>query len=108
MKINLNDIPCDLEEILEEDEIMCGSFSEKFDKAMLENGLFEYGSLRRSHRHITEKAKTLGYLGVISLLTGLTVECIEFFQNEEKMTSELNTMFSIAKKYGYKVEKIDE
>ncbi len=102
------DIPEDLEEMLYEEDIMCGTFSNAFDKAMLDNGLFEYGSLRRSHRHITKKSQELGYLGVISLLTGLTIECIEFFQNEEKMNIELDEMFAIAKKYGYKVEKIDE
>ena len=103
MKLQISDIPEDLEDILDEYEICCGAFSGKFDKAMLENKFFDYGSERRSHRIITSKARALTTEQVICALTGLTEEQLK--TEREKILREIDIaeMFRIADKYGFQL-----
>lgn len=105
MLIKLNEIPDDLDDILCEDAICCGTFSQEFDKAMLVNKFFEHGSFRRSKRIITSKAKELGVDGIISVLTGLTIDDIKNIRIEELKVADIVEMNRIADKYGFKIIK---
>ena len=77
MLINIEDIPYDLEEMIEEQEYICGRYSKAFEEAMFENGLMDYGCTRRSHRIITTKCQNLGWIGTMEVLTGKTKDEIE-------------------------------
>jgi len=101
--MTVKDIPYDLEEMLEEDEIICGTFSDEFDNAMIENGFFECGFTRRSHRIITEKAKKLSLNEVKAILLNTSVNEIEKQDRIELRKYEINQMFEIAEKYGFEV-----
>jgi len=101
----MEQIPDDLFEIIEEDEIMCGTFSHSFDKKMIDEKLFEYGSYRRSHRIITKKTKSLTEYEIIEILTGLS-------ENEQKqyfLDLRIKKLHNEAKDLGYKlVETYDD
>jgi len=101
--MSAKDIPYDLDEILEEDEIMRGTFSDEFDNAMFMHGFFERGFSRRSHRIITEKAKKLSVNKVRAVLLNTTVDEIEKQDNKELREYEIKQMFEIAEKYGFEV-----
>lgn len=52
-----SDIPSDIEEYYEHDDIMFYECDGIFDKAMIERKFFDYGIIRRSHRVITDLFK---------------------------------------------------
>lgn len=68
--VTKSEIPDDLEDFLSEDDIMFYNSGGRFDLAMLERGFFNFGTLRRSHRIITEKFKSLSLEEIYSSLTG--------------------------------------
>lgn len=98
--LELKEIPYDLEELLDADDIMYMD-SKRFEDAMLSHGLFECGSIRRSHRIVTEKAKKLGYFGVIELLTGLSEEAVNAVWAEETKADDIKKLNELAEQYGY-------
>lgn len=100
----LKDIPDDLSEMLYEDDIMYTG-STTFDKAMIENEFFNYGSIRRSHRVITKKAKDAGYFGIVETLTGLTEEDVRSIWADEVNERDYNTLIELAERYGYDLVK---
>ena len=99
--IDYEDIPYDFEEMIEDGEFVHGNFSKKFEEAMFDNELMEYGSYRRSHRIITDKCKELGYWGSVELLTGKTEDEIIRKLDEELKNERIKEMFEIAKEYSY-------
>lgn len=101
MIINFKNIPYDLEEMLDSGEHCCGSYSDSFDKLMLENKFFEYGGTRRSHRVISDEAKELGYWGVVKVLTGKTKNEILTEIEQEIKEKDIKKIFETAKKYNY-------
>jgi len=103
--MKLEELPYDLDELLEEDEHILGTYSEKFDKAMLDNGLFEYGTLRRSHRIITDKCRDLGYWGVIEILTGLSEEEVNQYFLEQSKNERIEDMKKTAEEFSYILTK---
>jgi len=105
MLIKLKDIPEDLEDILDEDEICCGSFSHEFDKVMLENKLFERGDTRQSHRIITSKAKALSIEEIIFVLTGLNSKQLQIEEEKIKTEREMNYLVQLAEKYNFTLSK---
>lgn len=105
MLIKLKDIPEDLEDILDEDEICCGSFSNEFDKAMLENKFFEVGGTRRSHRIITSKAKNLTVEQLICALTGMTPTQLQIEEERIETENEMNNLVKLAEKHNFTLTK---
>lgn len=105
MLIKLKDIPEDLEDILDEDEICCGSFSNEFDKAMLENKFFEIGGTRRSHRIITSKAKDLTVEQLICVLTGMTLTQLQIEEERIEKENEINNLVKLAEKHNFILAK---
>ena len=99
----LSDIPYDLEEIIEEDEFICGTFSDKFDKAMLDSGYFDYGSTRRSHRIITDKAKSKSVNEIKASLLEITVQELEEIEDLIIREYDLKVLHYLAKKYNSNV-----
>lgn len=65
------DIPSDLEDYFDNDDIMLYSCGDKFDLAMIERGFFECGIVRRSHRVITDFFKSLTIEEIKNSLLGL-------------------------------------
>jgi hypothetical protein len=100
-RLKLEDIPCDLEDMIYDGEHILGNYSEKFDRVMIGMGLMEHGSSRRSHRIMTEKCQNLGYFGTVKLLTGLTETQVREIWAEETKENEIKKMFETAKEYGY-------
>ena len=66
-----SDIPNDLEDYFDNDDIMFYDCNNSFDLAMLERGFFECGIIRRSHRIITDKFKSFTIKEIIDSLLGL-------------------------------------
>ena len=103
--MKLEELPYDLDELIEEDEHILGTYSEKFDKVMIDNGLFEYGTVRRSHRIITNKCRELGYYGVIEILTGLSKEEVKQYFFEQSKKERIQEMKKTAEEFGYILTK---
>jgi len=103
--MKLEELPYDLYELIDEDEHILGTYSEKFDKVMIDNGLFEYGTLRRSHRIITDKCRDLGYWGVIEILTGLSKEEVNQYFLEQSKNERIEDMKKTAEEFGYILTK---
>lgn len=98
--IKFSDIPEDIDEYYDLDDILYqGSYD--FDTAMIENGYFEYGGTRRSHRCITDKFKNCNYNDFVKDLTG--IENVQEFIKKQTEEKELKTLFDLAKKYNFQV-----
>ena len=65
-----SEIPDDIEDFLSENDIIFYNIDGKFDLAMLERGFFEFGTIRRSHRIVTEKFKSLSIEEIYTSLIG--------------------------------------
>jgi len=99
--ISLEDIPYDLYEMLDEDDFHFLDSGSTFDKAMIRNGFFDYGVIRRAHRIITDKVKTLSYNEVRSALTGLTEDEIIDIETKKNEDYEIKKMKDTADEYGF-------
>jgi len=106
--LKINEIPSDFEEMIDAGEHICGDYSNKFDKAMIDNGLFEHGFTRRSHRIITKKCHELGYNKTIELLTNKTFDDILLYWKNESDNRRISAMMETAEEFGYKIEKLKE
>ena len=102
--MKITDIPYDLEELLNEDEICCEIFSNAFDTAMLENGFFVVGSTRRNHRIITDKAKKLSLNEIRAALLDISTADLKKQDKINLRRQETEEMFRIAAKYGFEVQ----
>jgi len=105
MIIDYEKIPDDLEEMIEEGEFVHGNFSKEFENAMFFRELMERGSLRRSHRIITDKCKNLGTEKTIELLTGKTMEEIYKQIDKEIHDEQIKQLFELAEFHGYILTK---
>jgi hypothetical protein len=104
MILTWDEIPDDLEDMLEEGEFRyIGPV--KFKKAMLMHGFFDYAGLSRSHIVVTDKADKAGSDGIIEALTGISMEEHQARFKKEREEKELADMFRTAKKHGYIVTK---
>lgn len=68
--IEEKDIPSDLEDYFDNDDIMFYNCGDKFDLAMIERGFFDYGIIRRSHRVITDFFKSFSIEDIKKSLKG--------------------------------------
>lgn len=87
-----SDIPSDLEEYFDHDDIMFYGYGDKFDSAMLERGFFDHGIIRRSHRVITDKFKSLTLEEIKNSLLGLNTIGMpeEIIKSNYKRLMEIN------------------
>ena len=99
--ISLEDIPYDLDEMLDEDEFHFLDSESTFDKAMIRNGFFDYGVVRRAHRIITDKVKSLSYNEVRSALTGLSEDEINNIETKKSYEYKIKEMNQTADEYGF-------
>lgn len=101
--LELREIEEDLADYWDHDEFLFQG-SDKFDKAMIERGFFQYGGTRRSHRYITEKFHNSTYDQVITSLTGLSLEDIEKKKEEYIRNRDIETLKHLIEKYCTKNE----
>lgn len=105
MIITWDDIPDDLEEMLNEGEFRyTGPL--KFEEAMIAHGFFDYGGFSRSHRVVTKKADEAEFEGIVEALTGKTMEEHRARFAKESKQKAIDNMFETAIEYGYQITKI--
>lgn len=103
-KLTMARIPTDLNEMLDEGEFLFYG-DPVFDDAMLKAGFFEHGATRRGHRIVTDKAISVGFIGIVEELTGLTEQEQQEYYLIEIERTELKVLLSLAEKYGYTLQK---
>jgi len=102
--VKLNEIPYDLDDLLDSNGEIQLNCSPSFEFAMMFYGYLEYGYSRRSARIITSKAKKAGVDRVVEKLVKKSTQEIQKEKDDDLRIREIAELHRLASKYNYKIE----